>query len=126
MQQPRAVIIGSGVAGLASAIRLSVKGFDVTVYEMNDYPGGKLSYFEKEGFHFDAGPSLFTQPQNIADLFELAGEDIKDYFSYYSLPVACRYFYEDGTIINGYTNASAFAQELAQKAGKMKQKSTAI
>ena len=118
MQQPRAVIIGSGVAGLASAIRLSVKGFDVTVYEMNDYPGGKLSYFEKEGFHFDAGPSLFTQPQNIADLFELAGEDIKDYFSYYSLPVACRYFYEDGTIINGYTNASAFAQELAQKAGE--------
>lgn len=118
MQQPRAIIIGSGVAGLASAIRLAVKGFEVAVYEMNDYPGGKLSYFEKEGFHFDAGPSLFTQPQNIEELFEIAGENIKQYFNYYSLPLACRYFYEDGTIINSYTDASKFAKELAEKAGE--------
>ena len=78
----RAVVIGSGVAGLATATRLAVLGLQVTVFEKNDYPGGKLSHFEKGGFQFDAGPSLFTQPYNIEELFELAGENIQEYFQY--------------------------------------------
>lgn len=118
MQQPKAVIIGSGVAGLASAIRLAAKGFAVEVYEKNEYPGGKLSFFERSGFHFDAGPSLFTQPHNIEELFELAGENIHDYFNYLSLPIACKYFYEDGTIINAYTDVKKFARELSEKVGE--------
>ena len=65
----KATIIGSGVAGLASAIRLAVQGFEVSVYEKNAKPGGKLSSFEKDGFQFDAGPSLFTQPQNVEELY---------------------------------------------------------
>ena len=63
-----AIIIGSGVAGLATAIRLQLKGYNVTVYEKNDYAGGKLADFKIQGYHFDAGPSLFTQPQNIIEL----------------------------------------------------------
>ena len=93
MQQKKAVIIGSGVAGMASAIRLAVQGFAVTVYEKNTYPGGKLSAFEKEGFHFDAGPSLFTQPQNIEELFALADEPIENYLSYHKIDIACKYFF---------------------------------
>ena len=49
MRQPKAVVIGSGVAGLAAAIRLSVQGFEVDVFERNAYAGGKLSFFEKDG-----------------------------------------------------------------------------
>ena len=60
----KAIIIGSGVAGLASAIRLAVQGFAVTVFEKNSYPGGKLSAFELGSYRFDSGPSLFTQPGN--------------------------------------------------------------
>ena len=104
MSNKKAIIIGSGVAGLATAIRLAVQGFAVSVYEKNDYPGGKLSAFKKEGFHFDAGPSLFTQPQNIAALFELAGEPIADYFIYQPVEIACKYFYENGNIVTAYTN----------------------
>ncbi len=59
MSQLNAIVIGSGVAGLASAIRLAVQGIQVTVLEKNDYPGGKLSHFGLNGYSFDAGPSLF-------------------------------------------------------------------
>ena len=118
MQNRKAVIIGSGVAGIAAAIRLSVQGFSVSVYEKNSGPGGKLSAFANDGFHFDAGPSVFTQPENIEALFELAEEPIDEYFSYHPLPVACKYFYENGTEVTASTNAELFAAELEQKTGE--------
>ena len=89
MQTKNVIIIGSGVAGMASAIRLALQGYTVKVFEKNSYPGGKLSDFEMNGYRFDAGPSLFTQPQNIEELFALAGEPIEDYFTYRQLPVSC-------------------------------------
>ncbi|HRH48517.1 MAG TPA: phytoene desaturase family protein [Panacibacter sp.] len=110
-----AAVIGSGVAGLASAIRLAVFGVQVSVFEKNSYPGGKLSHFEKNNFLFDAGPSLFTQPDNIEELFKLAGENIDEYFHYKPVPIACKYFYEDGIIINAYTDAEKFSEELSVK-----------
>ena len=116
-----AIIIGAGVAGLASAIRLSAQGFQVIVYEKNEYPGGKISEFKVEGYQFDAGPSLFTQPENIEELFALAGEPIENYFQYQSLPISFKYFYEDGTVINAYTNNLAFAEELENKTGEKKE-----
>jgi phytoene desaturase len=113
-----AIIIGSGVAGLATAIRLQLKGFAVRVYEKNSYPGGKLSAFEKNGFHFDAGPSLFTQPQNIEELFNLANEPIENYFTYKPIDIACKYFYENGKIIHAHTNVNDFANELQEQLGE--------
>src|SRR5438067_6081518 len=114
----KAIVIGSGIAGIASAIRLAAQGFEVTVFEKNNYPGGKLYDFTLTGFHFDAGPSLFTQLQNIEELFELAGENIADYFEYTPIPIACKYFYEDGIILNAYTAKEKFAQELSEKSGE--------
>ena len=81
MKKIKAIIIGSGVGGLATAIRLASDGFDVVVYEKNIYPGGKLSAFEKQNYLFDAGPSLFTCPNLIEDIFKYANEPIEDYFS---------------------------------------------
>lgn len=115
---PTAIIIGAGVAGLASAIRLAAQGFSVTVFEKNERAGGKVSYFTEKGYCFDGGPSLFTQPQNIEELFALADEPMEDYFSYQSVPIACKYFYEDGTVINGFANAEKLAKELAEKTGE--------
>ncbi|GAB2829342.1 phytoene desaturase family protein [Ferruginibacter profundus] len=118
MSNKKAIIIGSGVAGLATAIRLAVQGFAVTVYEKNGYPGGKLSAFEKAGFHFDAGPSLFTQPENIAALFELAGEPMANYFNYKPVAIACKYFYANGKIVEAFTDAETFGKELEDKLGE--------
>ncbi len=112
MQDSKAIVIGTGVGGLAIAIRLALKGYQVEVFEKNSYPGGKLSAFEKDGFRFDAGPSLFTQPQNIEELFSLAGEPIENYFSYQQVPIANKYFYENGKQVKAYTDAEDFAREM--------------
>ena len=104
----KAIVIGSGVAGMAASIRLAVQGFEVIVYEKNSYPGGKLAAFEKEGYFFDAGPSLFLEPENIEELFTLADIPIKDYFSYEPVNIACKYFYPNGKIINAHTNNDLF------------------
>lgn len=114
----RVSIIGAGIAGLATAIRLAVKGHRVDVFEKNSGPGGKLSVIRDRGYVFDAGPSLFTQPANLEALFDLAGKDIRAYFRYRSVDIACRYFFEQGKVLNAYTAAPDFAQELASVAGE--------
>ncbi len=109
------VVIGSGVAGMATAIRLAVSGFAVTVYEQQATPGGKLTAFEQEGYVFDKGPSLLTQPDNIAALFQLAGEPIEDYFSYKKCDTHCHYFWDDGTRVNAFSDVEKFSKELSEK-----------
>jgi phytoene desaturase len=109
------IIIGAGVGGMATAIRLRLLGYSVQVFEKNHYPGGKLTHFETKGFRFDAGPSLFTSPHLIEALFTLAKEPIAPYFTYEKLTVACNYFYEDEVCIKAYTNKEAFAKELLEK-----------
>jgi phytoene desaturase len=115
MHSKKVIIIGSGIGGMATAVRLAVQGFEVVVYEKNSVPGGKLTAFEQDGFKFDAGPSLFTQPQNVEEIFALAGEPITKYFSYKPIPIACKYFYENGKVINAYTNQEQFASELQEQ-----------
>jgi phytoene desaturase len=121
MSSKKAIIIGAGVGGMATAIRLKLLGYDVQVFEKNDYPGGKLSHFEINGFRFDAGPSLFTSPHLIDELFAIANEPIGEYFTYEKLTVACNYFYDDGVCIKAYTNKEAFAAELKEKTNEPSQ-----
>lgn len=120
MNSHKVIVIGSGVAGIAAATRLALQGFDVHVYEKNSYPGGKLSAFEKDGYLFDAGPSLFTQPQNIEALFELAGEDITEYFHYRKTESLCNYFYENGKTLRSFSDTELFAAELNEQLGEDK------
>ncbi|SES10532.1 1-hydroxycarotenoid 3,4-desaturase CrtD [Pedobacter rhizosphaerae] len=112
---PKAIIIGSGIGGIATAIRLAVKGYQVEVYEANAYAGGKLSEIEFNGFRFDAGPSLFTMPQYVDELFKLANKNPSDYFQYEKLPEICRYFYEDGLRLTATADTNKFAREIADK-----------
>jgi len=118
MNHKKAVIIGSGIAGIAAAIRLAVNGMQVSVYEKNPLPGGKLSSFKEKNYHFDSGPSLFTQPKNIEELFILAGEPIEEYFQYKPVDISCKYFFDNGKIVNGYTQVEMFADEMQEKTGE--------
>lgn len=111
-------IIGAGIGGIATAVRLQALGHQVTVFEANPYLGGKLSEFEVKGYRFDAGPSLFTMPQFVDELFVLAGKNPKDYFDYEQLEVVTNYFYEDGTRLYAYADPQKFAQEVANKIGE--------
>jgi len=112
MKSNSVIVIGSGIAGIASSIRLACKGYDVTVIEKNSYPGGKLTEFKQSGFRFDAGPSLFTLPKQVDELFELADENPRDYFNYDQLPVVCHYFWDDGTFLEASGNEIEFAKEV--------------
>ncbi|QEM14288.1 1-hydroxycarotenoid 3,4-desaturase CrtD [Mucilaginibacter rubeus] len=114
----KALIIGAGVAGIAAAIRLAIKGYEVEVYETNSYPGGKLNQFEQDGYRFDAGPSLFTMPQYVDELFELAGKKPSDYFRYQKLDPVCKYFYEDGTRLIAYADFNKFGSEVQAQTGE--------
>jgi phytoene desaturase len=118
MPSKKAIIIGAGIAGIATAIRLAVKGYAVEVYEANTYPGGKLTEIEQDGFRFDAGPSLLTLPQYIDELFELAGKQPTQYFNYQQLPIICKYFYEDGSKITAYADKDKFVQEMVSVLGE--------
>ena len=94
----KTAVIGAGIAGLAAAVRLAAAGHAVDVYEANEGPGGKLHQFSLPGgYRFDFGPSLFTMPQYVDELFALAGEDPRDHFNYVRLPEVCRYWWPDGT-----------------------------
>ena len=114
-KNPKALIIGSGIAGIASAIRLAVKGYSVEIFEKNAYPGGKLTVIEMDGFRFDAGPSLFTMPHFVDELFKLANKNPKDYFQYTKHHTACHYFFDDGTHLKFKTAEKDLSKEISEK-----------
>ena len=73
------LIVGGGLGGLATAICLSDKNFEITIIEKNSNLGGKINYFEKDGYKFDTGPSLITLPHIFENLFKKAGENIYEH-----------------------------------------------
>ena len=113
----KAAIIGSGIAGIACSVRLANKGYAVDVFEQNGYPGGKLSTFTLGKYRFDAGPSLFTMPHFVEELFTLCGEDVSAHFSYKKKKIACEYFWEDGLALTAYGNLEHYLNEVEQKLG---------
>lgn len=115
MPKPKAIIIGAGIAGIASAIRMAVKGYEVEVFESNAHAGGKLSEINLAGFRFDTGPSLFTMPQYVDELYKLAGKNPVDYFEYDRLDEVCKYFYEDGLKLTALADTTKFAIEIEEK-----------
>ena len=115
------IVAGAGIAGLATAARLAAKGFDVTVFEKNDYPGGKLGLWQKDGYSFDKGPSLFIQPEIHEELYTSCGKRTEDYFPYSPLDVITHYFFEDGTKLNFYPDPQRTASEIEKVLGVPKE-----
>ncbi len=114
-------MIGSGIAGLAVAIRLASKGFKITVFEANDCPGGKMGEFRAGGYRFDMGPSVFTMPEYVDELFNISGKNPRDYFSYAKLDTVFKYFFPDGTIIHSFSDKEKLASEFLKKTGVKKE-----
>ena len=113
----KAIIIGSGIAGIATSIRLACQGYDVSVFEKNEYPGGKLSSFTLGDYRFDFGPSLFTMPHFVDELFTLAGENPRDHFQYKRKEIGCKYYWEDGVRLNAYGDNNRFLEEVDKTLG---------
>jgi phytoene desaturase len=118
MSKKKAIIIGAGVAGLASAIRLAVAGYSVQVFEGSKLPGGKISQITDKGYRWDTGPSLFTLPYLLDELFELAGKKAFDYYTYRQLHIITRYFFPDKTVFDAYQNVNDLIHEFCNKFGE--------
>ena len=114
-------VIGSGIAGIAAAIRIASRGYQVDVFEANKFPGGKLKELNTNGYRFDMGPSVFTLPNLIDELFEICHKNPRDYFSYTHLQTPFKYFYDDGTVINAYADVEKFGVEIELKTKDTKQ-----
>lgn len=92
----RIVVIGSGFGGLATAIRLAVRGHNVTLVDKRDKPGGRAYVYEQDGFVFDGGPTVITAPWMITELFELADRKADDYVTMVPVDPFYRIFFPDG------------------------------
>jgi phytoene desaturase len=90
----KAVVIGSGMAGLGSAALLAKKGYDVTVVEKNERIGGVANQFEAEGFTFDMGPSWYLMPDVFQNFFDLLDERVEDHLDLVKLSPSYRIFFK--------------------------------
>lgn len=109
--QPKAIVVGAGIAGIACALRLRHQGYNVSVYEANAYTGGKLHAKSLGHYRFDMGPSLFTMPHLVDELFQLFDEDPTNYFNYHKKEVVCNYFWDDNSRFSVHANESKFVDD---------------
>ena len=93
----KAIVMGSGFGGLASAVRLLNKGYEVTLLEARDQLGGRAGVFKEDGYTFDAGPTVITAPYLLDELFQLLGEDPKDYYELLPIDPFYRIIFDDGS-----------------------------
>ena len=96
-KRPVAVVIGSGFGGLAAAIRLSVKGYDVRIYDKLDKPGGRAYVWERDGFKFDAGPTIITVPFLLEELWAMCGKRFEDDVQLVPMDPFYRVRFDDGS-----------------------------
>jgi phytoene desaturase len=104
--QPRAAVIGSGFGGLGLAIRLQSAGFRTTIFEQRDQPGGRAYVYHDQGFTFDAGPTVITDPDSLRELFALSGRRLEDYVDLSPVMPFYRLCWEDGYVFD-YSNDPA-------------------
>lgn len=114
----KAIIVGAGIAGLAASLRLTRQGYKVSVFEKNPYAGGKMHELAVNGYRFDTGPSLFTLPFLVDELFALFNERPSDYFTYTQKEVLCHYFWKDGTFFAASADENNFIQSAADTFGE--------
>ena len=92
----KSIIIGAGFGGIAAALRLKARNHNVTLIEKHPDLGGRARVFKKNGFTFDAGPTVITAPYLIEELFQLFNKKPEDYIKLTPLKTWYRFIYEDG------------------------------
>ena len=93
----KVIVIGAGVAGLSSAVRLQAEGYQVELFEKESIVGGKMHVIEKDGFRFDLGPTIVMMPELYREVYEAAGKDPNDYIPMQRIDPMYRSYFDNGT-----------------------------
>jgi len=107
-----AVIIGAGMGGLATALRLRQAGFRVTVLEKQSRPGGRSNVLEEHGFRADTGPTILVMKAAFEELYRSIGQNLDDRLNFVQLDPNYRIYYHDGTSFDLHSNMAKLAQEV--------------
>ncbi|MEO8209898.1 MAG: phytoene desaturase family protein [bacterium] len=114
----KVVVCGAGIGGMVSAIYLANNKYEVEIFEKNLTPGGKINEFRTEGFRFDTGPSLITMPYVLEQFFTDIDRNITDYLDLIELESSCKYFWNDGSVFNSYSDENKLKKELRKIFGE--------
>ena len=114
----KVIVVGSGFGGLASAIRLKAKGYDVTLLEKHPDLGGRARVFKKGNFTYDGGPTVITAPYLIEELFSLFNKKISDYVKIVPLDLWYRFVFNNGQTFDYSGNEKLMEKEIKKFSDK--------
>ncbi|MBO9518292.1 MAG: phytoene desaturase [Porphyrobacter sp.] len=114
LEGKRACVIGAGFGGLALAIRLQAAGVATTLIEARDKPGGRAYYWQRDGFTFDAGPTVITDPNCLRELWTLTGHDMAADVELLPVSPFYRLSWPDGTVFDYSNNETELRREIAR------------
>lgn len=109
----RAVVVGAGFGGIALAIRLQAAGVSTTLVEKRDKPGGRAYVWNDQGFVFDAGPTVITDPDCLHDLFRGSGKALSDYVDLIPVDPFYRLCWEDGRVFDYVNDEAGLNEQIA-------------
>jgi phytoene desaturase len=113
----RVVVVGAGLGGLSSTLRLLAAGREVTVLERSAVPGGRAGLLETDGYAFDTGPTVLTMPDLLADALGCVGEELTDWLDLRPLDPVYRAFFPDGSTLDVRSDPTAMAEEVRRVCG---------
>ena len=114
----KVIVVGSGFGGLASALRLKAKGYDVTLIEKHPDLGGRARVFKKGNFIYDGGPTVITAPYLFEELFSLFNKKISDYVEIVPLNLWYRFVFDDGKTFDYSGNEKSMEKEIKKFSDK--------
>ena len=110
--KPTAIVIGAGIGGIATAARLAKNGYDVTVLEKNETPGGRCNQIIRDGHRFDIGPTLFLMPEIWEETFAALGEKMSDHLDLKRIDPTYKVHFDDGLQLELTSNIGKMQTQL--------------
>jgi len=108
------IVIGAGMGGLATALRLQHAGYQMTILEKQPTPGGRSNVLHEAGFRVDMGPTILVMKRVFEELYHDLGQDLDRRVRFVQLDPNYRIYYHDGSQIDLYSNMARLAQEVEQ------------
>jgi phytoene dehydrogenase-like protein len=108
----KVVIIGAGMGGLATALRLAKQGFEVTIFEKQPLPGGRSNVIMEQGYRVDMGPTILVMKEAFEDTYQSIGENINERIEFVQLDPNYRVYFHDDTYLDLFSNMVQLAQEV--------------